>query len=630
MISTFEGYVFSAPNQDGSEEDIPNRDDFCKICRSLDFNCPLPVSKDIGRGPRKDTKTDFHRHDSELEASGTAGCRFCSVIHDISLYLREQIDTKKETTVNIKLRANGIIDISIDFNAVRLYAILDSAPAWETLPVAPALDQSLTPFSQHSFQFMRQCIETCLTQHPQCKQEIQTIPSRLLKVGLEGEPAIRLVETQFLHESRYVALSYCWGGEQPTKLMHGNILSMKSHITVAELPKTIQDAIRITRVLKCEYLWIDAFCIIQDDIEDWKVEAAKMGSVYANAYVTLLATASESASSGFAKFNQIFDPFEFGFPWIDGQGNQTTLVARCVMRNDKEHQRYREELMASSGLIMRGHKPTKGPLGDRGWALQENLLSTRILSFTSDEIIWAIAAVAEYIQPILGSKYVAGVWESNLVRDLLWHVFQGRQHAQREFIAPTFSWASVSSGVEDRSYLEGDMTIECHVEETQVLLAGPSDFGQVSEGCFVKLRGKAFLATASISNWPSADKDSELITGGRKFLFYADTILEAFELSDGNGTTETYLCRSLEGSINTSPLANASALLLNLGQYLANARDYYRDDIHEKGLQMFLALGKSPRKPNVYERVGVASVARKDWLTLMNQLVVTEMVITVI
>jgi hypothetical protein len=39
-------------------------------------------------------------------------------------------------------------------------------------------------------------------------------------------------------------------------------------IPVEALPKTFRDAIEIARELGIEYLWVDALCIVQDNIQD--------------------------------------------------------------------------------------------------------------------------------------------------------------------------------------------------------------------------------------------------------------------------------------------------------------------------------------------------------------------------
>ncbi|KAK1707868.1 hypothetical protein BDP67DRAFT_581527 [Colletotrichum lupini] len=53
----------------------------------------------------------------------------------------------------------------------------------------------------------------------------------------------------------------------------------KEGIITATMPQTFQDAVTMTRKLGIRYLWIDALCIVQDDIADWSREASTMGDV---------------------------------------------------------------------------------------------------------------------------------------------------------------------------------------------------------------------------------------------------------------------------------------------------------------------------------------------------------------
>lgn len=69
--------------------------------------------------------------------------------------------------------------------------------------------------------------------------------------------------------------------------------------SVNDLPKTFQDAVRVTRTLGKKYLWIDAICIIQGPGGDWKTEARKMEDVFACAFVTIAATSARGWQEGF-------------------------------------------------------------------------------------------------------------------------------------------------------------------------------------------------------------------------------------------------------------------------------------------------------------------------------------------
>ena len=44
------------------------------------------------------------------------------------------------------------------------------------------------------------------------------------------------------------------------------------------------------------YLWIDALCIIQEDVEDWTKEAAMMDAGYAGAAFTISAVGAENCN----------------------------------------------------------------------------------------------------------------------------------------------------------------------------------------------------------------------------------------------------------------------------------------------------------------------------------------------
>src|ERR1700712_139735 len=69
-------------------------------------------------------------------------------------------------------------------------------------------------------------------------------------------------------------------------------------IPLNDIPLTCRDAIRVTYKLGYKYLWIDAFCIIQDDEADKSRELVKMGDIYRYALFTIYAKASSSSQSG--------------------------------------------------------------------------------------------------------------------------------------------------------------------------------------------------------------------------------------------------------------------------------------------------------------------------------------------
>ncbi|EMD68557.1 hypothetical protein COCSADRAFT_134413, partial [Bipolaris sorokiniana ND90Pr] len=123
------------------------------------------------------------------------------------------------------------------------------------------------------------------------------LPHRVLAIYTDH---VKLVETKDGQTGCYVALSHCWGNPEnhPLKTTKENYTERLAGIPLEELPKTFRDAVKITKHIGVKYLWIDSLCIIQDDIEDWKQEAAKMGAVYEYARLTIAAADARDSTEG--------------------------------------------------------------------------------------------------------------------------------------------------------------------------------------------------------------------------------------------------------------------------------------------------------------------------------------------
>ncbi|KAH8723060.1 heterokaryon incompatibility protein-domain-containing protein, partial [Phaeosphaeriaceae sp. PMI808] len=101
--------------------------------------------------------------------------------------------------------------------------------------------------------------------------------------------SVCLHETKPEERSFYVTLSHRWGKAIPSKTTKANISLHKQGIHYSSLPNTFKDAIVATRKMGFRYLWIDALCIIQDDLHDWASQAPLMGAIFQNASCTIAA-----------------------------------------------------------------------------------------------------------------------------------------------------------------------------------------------------------------------------------------------------------------------------------------------------------------------------------------------------
>jgi hypothetical protein len=60
-----------------------------------------------------------------------------------------------------------------------------------------------------------------------------------------------------------------------------------------DLPDTIEDAITVTRNLGFQYLWIDRYCIDQQNEKEASAQIRQMDLVYKNAEITIIAAAGK-------------------------------------------------------------------------------------------------------------------------------------------------------------------------------------------------------------------------------------------------------------------------------------------------------------------------------------------------
>lgn len=153
----------------------------------------------------------------------------------------------------------------------------------------------------------------CLLTHSKCRQvsdaEGDWLPTGLINIGTSEEsPSLRIVPTAQIKSRNipYIALSYCWGGDQELKLTSNTFKLLRTGFGSGLLPKTIRDAVSIAKWFEIKYLWVDALCIIQDDATDWAQEAKTMDQVYRGAFWTIAALGAKKQPRGvFARRSQL-------------------------------------------------------------------------------------------------------------------------------------------------------------------------------------------------------------------------------------------------------------------------------------------------------------------------------------
>ena len=231
-------------------------------------------------------------------------------------------------------------------------------------------------FLEYEARLIQRWTDNCFDKHRRCGHGSGFTPTRLIDVGVKGSETLRLIITEDskFQDSRYLALSHCWGLSMPSsaRTVTATLEKHKNSIVEDELSRTFRDFIAIARRLHIQYIWIDSLCIIQDDGDDWEKEAAQMASVYSNAYLTIAASASSDGNGGCT----ISDPDRSYGP----------IDIDCVPSDDN--------IIASGNYKFRVWTRTpkssflKDPLQTRGWCLQERELSPRVVNYSQNTIRW--------------------------------------------------------------------------------------------------------------------------------------------------------------------------------------------------------------------------------------------------
>lgn len=444
------------------------------------------------------------------------------------------------------------------------------------------------PSSDACFDTIKGWINTCRTTHKICieadSKRVQSLPKRAIIVGNDSNDDIHLFEhddsTERINEP-YIALSHCWGLSQHLVSTKSNIEGWKRNIPYNALPSTFQDAVSITRRLGIRYVWIDSLCIVQDDKNDWEIEAAKMASIYDGADLVLAATGSIDGDGG-CLFPR--NPYIT----ISGTG-PTGEPFEIYGRETSEHSMF--GWSGSLEISKRSWNPVSGvqggeeelahyPLLSRAWCFQERLLATRILHFTKTEAVFdcltcmececgaltqhqddplvpprriiktghkyvdgkssmenstplssieplptsgetkdfaqhhelwrdlivqysqkritrktdglpAVAGLATKWSNNLTGRYLAGIWELDLLDSLRWIPDEKDSGEDPQYIAPSWSWLSAQRGVTWglQSFDDPKYYVDIDYKRTKCHLSGLNPFGEVHSG-YIFLTGR--------------------------------------------------------------------------------------------------------------------------------------------
>ncbi|KAH8815533.1 heterokaryon incompatibility protein-domain-containing protein [Xylogone sp. PMI_703] len=355
----------------------------CMTCAPLEACTGEPVSR------------------ADLLLSSRNGCSVCSFIREVC----EQVaDMDTIECVSTWMGRGGIFSLYIAKISSKnpdasggpidqtVFLALIGENTRPLFPWLPIIERSHFNRNQsRDIQTIASWLNDCQANHQQCQQIMNPkLPTRVIDVGSETvQPFLMISHNE---AGRYLALSHRWGALDSKRNMlitkEENVEQFCLGIPFDSLPLTYKHSVEVARSLGIQYLWIDSLCIIQDNIHDWEIESARMGDIYENAYATLFAERASNSDDGI-------------FQTVEDRNALTDWIREIDFRDPRTEEQHRILISWPSyypnsvkEAFCVVDKPTSH-LQNRGWVMQEEILSRRKICFSMTEIHWQCKSMSQ-------------------------------------------------------------------------------------------------------------------------------------------------------------------------------------------------------------------------------------------
>jgi len=272
-----------------------NEDFICDTCRKIDF-------QDLLRNPRQVDAYIDKGERSPYIMRYTEDCAVCELLFqdkwfqddDMELrsysYLKntfwagEEVPGARDSVVLIIGVARSSVFQRLTYDGVFCRLTGDDRQGlYRAQPVGESWD------SLKARTWLHTCVQS---HHSACSRKTFSIP------GMNLIDCEKLEIVAANKSSSWLALSYVWGNNyQAPATIEDTGFCEGSRVPV-DMPGTIRDAISVTQQLGYRYLWVDEYCIDQNDEIHQKTQINKMDQIYRGADLTIVAAAGEHKGYG--------------------------------------------------------------------------------------------------------------------------------------------------------------------------------------------------------------------------------------------------------------------------------------------------------------------------------------------
>ncbi|KAI5810663.1 heterokaryon incompatibility protein-domain-containing protein [Pyronema omphalodes] len=210
-------------------------------------------------------------------------------------------------------------------------------------------------------------LEDCIKNHQKCQGRKEKLHETTRFIDVEENKLVNITDLE--EQPEFIALSYVWGPPPWLQTVERNLEDHLKQLPTADsrpqhMPKTIADAMEVTKKLGFRYFWVDALCIVQDKDEEKKHQIMQMNKIYGQALFTIVNQGGTAADSGLPGLHlPRLASSEFHFSSGFTLGLWDIVTSYWTGSTGREY-------------------------GTRGWILQEQLLSCRKLIFDKNRMVF--------------------------------------------------------------------------------------------------------------------------------------------------------------------------------------------------------------------------------------------------
>jgi tetratricopeptide (TPR) repeat protein len=284
-----------------------NLTDLCHDCRDLDLQKAMSYMKVVARYPYGLLVADIG---SRLKENPDNGCPLCEMLFST----RVKPLNEAEAQVGDEIRASSFVKW---YEGVKETFILEDpgialCVVPKTLGVGQSAERMIEHFREYGQSFcydrlstqieilfpqlvkrnfdsvlVQRLLEFCRKYHKLCAPKSQHVS------GLKLIDCKTYTVVPAPTDVQYVALSYVWG-----QVSAAQVDRETSTILASTLPPVISDVVQVTTALGFQYLWVDQYCIDQDNPALKQEQLTKMDLIYHTADLTIVAAAGTNQGYG--------------------------------------------------------------------------------------------------------------------------------------------------------------------------------------------------------------------------------------------------------------------------------------------------------------------------------------------